>query len=87
MVHNGRVFTRLRGKPMLSLMLRLAAAPYGTTTSKLAAPPERAWIQQSETGQALSLDILAESPTDAPLDVDEVQVSVYRSATQERLLL
>src|SRR5688500_6863040 len=47
---------------------------------KLSVSPATVYIEPMKTGQAVNCDLILENPTDAPLDVDEVQLSVYDRA-------
>jgi hypothetical protein len=63
----------------MNTLLLLAALVTDTTAVRLAASPDPVWIEQKATWQSLNFDLLVENPTSTPLDVDEIQLSVYDS--------
>jgi len=67
---------------MLSCFVLLAATSINTTTIHLSAEPRPAWIERTASAQLLNFDIIVDNPTDAPLDVDEIQLSVYDRANK-----
>lgn len=58
----------------------LLAATITTTVE-----PRPAYIEQTATAQLVNFDLIIENSTDEPLDVDEVQVSVYDRAGKLQL--
>lgn len=60
---------------MLAALLLAATV---TTT----ALPQTVYLERSDSAQIVNFDLVVENPTDEPLDVDEVQVSVYDRSRQ-----
>jgi hypothetical protein len=60
--------------------LLLAAISYDTTAVQVTAEPRPVWIEQSATAQFVNFDLVVDNTSDQPLDLDEVQVSVYDRA-------
>ncbi len=65
---------------MILASLLLAAVAYDTTLVHVTAAPERVWVEQSASAQSVNFDLLIDNKCDEPLDVDEVQLSVYDRA-------
>jgi hypothetical protein len=61
---------------MLMLAASLLAAGSGQEIEVLARPSP-VYVEESATSRSLNFDILVRNTTDAPLDVDEIAVSVY----------
>jgi len=57
--------------------LLLAAVLYDTTTVKVSSSPSPVYIEALNGRQVVNCDLIVDNPTGAPLDVDEVQLSVY----------
>jgi hypothetical protein len=55
---------------------------YDTAAVKVTVEPRPAFIEQTATAQLVNFDLIVENTSDQPLDVDEVQLSVYDRANQ-----
>lgn len=62
---------------MIPLLLLLAATSIDPGTIRISAQPQPVWIEQMGSYQSLNFDLIVDNPTDAPLDVDEIKLSVY----------
>jgi hypothetical protein len=62
--------------------LILAAMAVDTAAVKVTIEPRPAYIEQTVTGQLVNFDLIVDNTAGEPLDVDEVQVSVYDRANQ-----
>lgn len=65
---------------MLAPVLLLAAVLYDTKTVTVTVSPDPVYIERVGEGQAVNCDLIIRNPTAAPLDLDELQLSVYDSA-------
>lgn len=62
---------------MLPLLLMLLAAPVDTTAIRVSASPHPVWIEEGAASRLLNFDLIVENSTAAPLDVDEIRLSIY----------
>lgn len=65
---------------MLSLLLLLASLQVDSSAIRILAMPQPVWIEEGAMARTLNFDLIINNSTDAPVDISEIQLSVFDRA-------
>jgi hypothetical protein len=70
----------MNGGLMLSLLLLLAAPQIDKSAIQISAMPQPVWIEEGAMGSSLNFDVILHNSTAGPVEINQIQVSVFDHA-------